>query len=133
MRRISLLWGLALILSSLDILVQSDPPLWASGLIRGAGIPRAETEDTTIYKVVVNHEEQYSIWPADRENPLGWNDAGKTGTKEECLSYIAEMGKEKKPTSKVLLQLISRFRASDKTGAQSRLKDLLTATSERLR
>ena len=28
-------------------------------------------EDTTIYKVVVNHEEQYSIWPAERENPLG--------------------------------------------------------------
>src|SRR5215211_1518704 len=35
-----------------------------------------EREDTTIYKVVVNHEEQYSIWPADRENALGWNDAG---------------------------------------------------------
>jgi MbtH-like protein len=35
-------------------------------------------EDTTIYKVVVNHEEQYSIWPAERENPLGWRDAGKT-------------------------------------------------------
>ena len=32
-------------------------------------------EDTTIYKVVVNHEEQYSIWPAERENPLGWRDA----------------------------------------------------------
>jgi MbtH protein len=31
-----------------------------------------EQEDTTIYKVVVNHEKQYSIWPGDRENPLGW-------------------------------------------------------------
>ena len=31
-----------------------------------------EEEDTTIYKVVVNHEEQYSIWPLERENPLGW-------------------------------------------------------------
>ena len=39
---------------------------------------RDEQEDTTIYKVVVNHEEQYSIWPADRENALGWRDAGKT-------------------------------------------------------
>lgn len=47
-----------------------------------------EREDTTIYKVVVNHEEQYSIWPADRENPHGWKDAGKTGTKQECLAYI---------------------------------------------
>ena len=40
-----------------------------------------EREDSTIYKVVVNHGEQYSIWPADRENPLGWRDAGKTGLK----------------------------------------------------
>ena len=38
-----------------------------------------EREDTTIYKVVVNHEEQYSIWPADRENAPGWINAGKTG------------------------------------------------------
>ena len=38
-----------------------------------------EREDNTIYKVVLNHEEQYSIWPADRENALGWNDAGKSG------------------------------------------------------
>ena len=50
-----------------------------------------ETEDTTIYKVVMNHEEQYSIWPADRENALGWNDVGKTGTKAECLAYIEEV------------------------------------------
>ena len=41
---------------------------------------RDEQEDTTTYKVVVNHEEQYSIWPADRENPLGWRDVGKSGT-----------------------------------------------------
>jgi MbtH protein len=37
---------------------------------------------------VVNHEEQYSIWSAQRENPLGWNDAGKSGLKQECLAYI---------------------------------------------
>jgi MbtH protein len=52
-----------------------------------------EREDKAIYKVVVDHEEQYSIWPADRENPLGWTDAGKTGTKEECLEYLKEEGK----------------------------------------
>ena len=44
--------------------------------------------DNTIYKVVINHEEQYSIWPADRENPLGWKDAGKTGPKKECLEHF---------------------------------------------
>lgn len=52
---------------------------------------REERENTTVYKVVVNHEEQYSIWPADRENALGWKDAGKTGRKAECLAYIKEV------------------------------------------
>jgi len=47
-----------------------------------------EQEDQTIYKVVVNHEEQYSIWPANKNNALGWKDAGKSGTKEERLVYI---------------------------------------------
>jgi MbtH protein len=58
-----------------------------------------EREDTTIYKVVMNHEEQYSIWPADRENALGWNDAGKTGTKAECLAYIKEVWTDMRPLS----------------------------------
>ena len=40
---------------------------------------RDAPEDLTVYKVVVNQEEQYSIWPAERENPAGWRDAGKTG------------------------------------------------------
>ena len=57
------------------------------------------TEDHTIYKVVVNHEEQYSIWPADRENPLGWKDAGKRGSKGECLGYIKEVWTDMRPLS----------------------------------
>ena len=56
-------------------------------------------EDTTIYKVVVNHEEQYSIWPADRENPLGWRDAGKTGLKAECLEHITQVWTDMRPLS----------------------------------
>jgi MbtH protein len=58
-----------------------------------------DREDTTIYKVVVNHEEQYSIWPAHRENPLGWNDVGKSGNKEECLAYIKEVWTDMRPLS----------------------------------
>ena len=58
-----------------------------------------EQEDNTIYKVVVNHEEQYSIWPADRENPLGWKDVGKGGTKTECLVYIKEAWTDMRPLS----------------------------------
>ena len=56
-------------------------------------------EDQTIYKVVVNHEEQYSIWPEDRETPLGWNDAGYSGTKDECLAYIKEVWTDMRPLS----------------------------------
>jgi uncharacterized protein YbdZ (MbtH family) len=58
-----------------------------------------EQEDTTIYKVVMNHEEQYSIWPADRENPLGWQDVGKSGPKAECLAYIQEVWTDMRPLS----------------------------------
>jgi MbtH protein len=64
-----------------------------------AEMSRDETEDTTIYKVVLNHEEQYSIWAADRENALGWNDAGKSGTKAECLAYIKEVWTDMRPLS----------------------------------
>ena len=58
-----------------------------------------EQEDQTIYQVVFNHEEQYSIWPADRENALGWFDKGKTGLKAECLEYIKEVWTDMRPLS----------------------------------
>ena len=58
-----------------------------------------DREDNTIYKVVVNHEEQYSIWPAGRENALGWNDAGKQGPKDECLAFIKEVWTDMRPLS----------------------------------
>jgi MbtH protein len=58
-----------------------------------------DTEDQTIYKVVINHEEQYSIWPVDKENALGWRDAGKTGLKSECLEYIKEVWTDMRPLS----------------------------------
>ena len=60
---------------------------------------REEREDNTIYKVVVNHEEQYSIWPATRENPLGWKDVGTSGPKTECLAYIKEVWTDMRPLS----------------------------------
>jgi MbtH protein len=56
-------------------------------------------EDQIVYKVVINHEEQYSIWPVDRENPLGWRDAGKQGLKKECLDYIKEVWTDMRPLS----------------------------------
>jgi len=58
-----------------------------------------EREDHTIYKVLVNHEQQYSIWPADRDNPLGWRDVGTVGPKPECLAYIKEVWTDMRPLS----------------------------------
>jgi len=58
-----------------------------------------DPEDKTTYKVVVNHEEQYSIWPLDRENPAGWRDAGKSGTKAECLAHVKEVWTDMRPLS----------------------------------
>jgi MbtH protein len=58
-----------------------------------------EREDHTIYKVVVNNEEQYSIWPADRESPLGWSEVGKSGNKADCLAYIKEVWTDMRPLS----------------------------------
>lgn len=58
-----------------------------------------EREDTTRYKVVLNHEEQYSIWPADRENAPGWRDAGASGTRAECLDYIERVWTDMRPLS----------------------------------
>jgi MbtH protein len=56
-------------------------------------------EDQIVYKVVINHEEQYSIWPADRENPLGWRDVGKQGLKQDCLDFIKEVWTDMRPLS----------------------------------
>lgn len=58
-----------------------------------------EQEDSTTYRVVLNHEEQYSIWPADRENAPGWRDAGFSGTKAECLAHIEKVWTDMRPLS----------------------------------
>lgn len=60
---------------------------------------RDDQQDSTIYKVVVNHEEQYSVWPADRENPSGWTEAGKRGSKAECLAFIKQTWTDMRPLS----------------------------------
>jgi MbtH protein len=58
-----------------------------------------EREDDTIYEVVVNHEEQYSIWPADLPPVAGWRNVGKQGTEAECLAYIDEVWTDMRPLS----------------------------------
>lgn len=58
-----------------------------------------DSEDTRTYLAVVNHEEQYSIWPDGRPLPNGWREAGKRGTKKECLDYIEEVWTDMRPLS----------------------------------
>lgn len=58
-----------------------------------------ERADDQEYRVVVNHEEQYSIWFAHRELPAGWRDAGKTGLKDECLAFVEEVWTDMRPLS----------------------------------
>lgn len=71
-------------------------------------------DDNTIYKVVVNYEEQYSIWPADRELPAGWKEAGKQGPKAECLAYIEEVWTDMRPLSlRKKMEEDTRRRAAD--------------------
>lgn len=55
---------------------------------------------TDRYKVVINHEEQYSIIPLSQSLPRGWKDVGKTGTTKECLTYIEEVWTDMKPSDK---------------------------------
>jgi MbtH protein len=57
------------------------------------------SEDLTAYQVVINHEEQYSLWPADREIPSGWRAAGKSGPKEDCLAFIESVWTDMRPLS----------------------------------
>lgn len=58
-----------------------------------------EKEDKTVYTVVVNDEEQYSIWPAARDLPPGWRSVGKQGSKAECLAHVKEVWTDMRPLS----------------------------------
>ncbi|MEM7359161.1 MAG: MbtH family NRPS accessory protein [Pseudomonadota bacterium] len=57
------------------------------------------SSQNNIYAVVINHEEQYSIWPVEREVPPGWKTVGKSGTRQECLDYIEEVWTDMRPLS----------------------------------
>lgn len=54
---------------------------------------------SAIYKVVINEEEQYTIWPANQENAPGWRDVAKVGPKGDCLAYIEEKWTDMRPLS----------------------------------
>jgi Uncharacterized protein conserved in bacteria len=59
----------------------------------------SDSDDDTIYAVVVNHEEQYSIWPEYKSIPNGWRSVGVSGDKETCLAHIREVWTDMRPLS----------------------------------
>jgi MbtH protein len=88
-------WVLALV----GLLTCGNAAAVAPLLISLAPALSADDDNTVLYKVVKNGEDQYGIWPADRENAVGWTDAGKTGTKAECLAWIREVWTDMRPES----------------------------------
>jgi MbtH protein len=56
-------------------------------------------QDTHLYKVVFNQEEQYSIWPAHKTTPAGWNEEGTVGNKDTCLQHIEKIWTDMRPLS----------------------------------
>lgn len=73
-----------------------------------------EHEESTAFRTVVNHECRYSIWPADRDVPAGWTETGHSGTREECLTHIADTWTDMRP-------LGLRRRTADDASAGRRL------------
>jgi len=81
-------------------------------------MPLSEDEDTTVYTVVINDEEQYSIWPKRKKSPAGWREVGKEGPKAECLHYIDEVWTDMRPLSlrkKMAEQVEAQARRSEGT------------------
>jgi MbtH protein len=56
-------------------------------------------QDTRMFSVVVNHEEQYSIWLAGKKIPEGWRETGFSGKKDDCLAHIDSLWTDMRPLS----------------------------------
>lgn len=62
-------------------------------------LPASDRQDGGAYRVVVNDEEQFSLWPADQVEPPGWHREGTTGSRERCLRRIEEVWTDMRPAS----------------------------------
>ncbi len=58
-----------------------------------------DDDENIDYQVLVNHEEQYSLWPKFKDIPNGWRQVGPIGKKEECLAYVDEVWTDITPLS----------------------------------
>jgi MbtH protein len=84
-----------------------------------------DEEDTRIYDVVMNHEEQYSIWLKSKPVPAGWTAVGKSGMKDECLKYIDEVWTDMRPLS--LRKHMAAFEAQQRAAAAGKPSDEATS------
>jgi MbtH protein len=55
--------------------------------------------DNELFQVLIDFEERYTIWPANRQPPMEWRSEGKVGTKQECLDYIDAVWTDRRPLS----------------------------------
>lgn len=58
-----------------------------------------DEEDRRSYLVLINEEEQYSLWLRSKKIPMGWRATGKEGSKEECTKYVDEVWTDMRPLS----------------------------------
>jgi len=56
-------------------------------------------DQSTIFMVIVNHEEQYCLWPKSKDMPDGWKSTGKEGPKPDCLQYVKDVWTDMRPLS----------------------------------
>lgn len=69
-------------------------------MTQAQNLPAAGTPaDDDIYTVVINDEEQYSIWPTFRALPAGWREVGVRGPKDQCLAHIEVVWTDMRPAS----------------------------------
>lgn len=61
--------------------------------------PVAEEDDDRLYIVLINHEEQYSLWPSDISIPDGWSQVGEARSKSDCLQFVDEVWTDLRPLS----------------------------------
>ena len=89
-----------------------------------------EDDPFDTYAVVVNHEEQYSVWPTERSMPAGWNAVGKTGSKQECLDYIETVWTDMRPLS--LRKKMEEWKANPPPEPEDAVEDTEPSLVDRL-
>ncbi|MFJ6808484.1 MbtH family protein [Streptomyces anulatus] len=93
----------------------------------------SEDDDNRVYAVVVNHEEQYSIWPVDQDVPTGWRTESTTGTKDACLDHIETVWTDMRPLSlRLFMEEQARRQSADEPLAQELEEDEEPSLLDRL-